>query len=108
MSTATGFAARRTLLRGGAALIAAPWLLSSSRAADLPRFGLGIASGQPRADGLVLWTRLTGPALPESVPVQWEIARDEGFREIAARGEELAEAAWAHSCLLYTSPSPRD
>lgn len=97
MSAATGFAARRTLLRGSAALIAAPWLLSSGRAADLPRFGLGIASGQPRADGAVLWTRLTGPALPESVRVQWEIARDEGFREIVARGEELAEAAWAHS-----------
>ena len=88
--------ARRALLRGSAALIAAPWLLHS-RAADLPRFGLGIASGHPRADGMVLWTRLTGPDLPERVPVQWEIARDEGFREIVARGEEMAEAAWAHS-----------
>ena len=91
------FAARRTLLRGSAALIAAPWLLTSGRAADLPRFGLGIASGQPRADTVVLWTRVTGPALPDSVPVQWEIARDQGFREIVARGEEIAEAAWAHS-----------
>jgi alkaline phosphatase D len=94
---ATRFAARRTLLRGSAALIAAPWLLTSARAADLPRFGLGIASGQPRADTVVLWTRVTGPALPDSVPVQWEIARDQGFREIVARGEEIAEAAWAHS-----------
>ena len=91
------FAARRTLLRGSAALIAALWLLTSGRAADLPRFGLGIASGQPRADTVVLWTRVTGPALPDSVPVQWEIARDQGFREIVARGEEIAEAAWAHS-----------
>jgi alkaline phosphatase D len=94
---------RRTLLRGSAALIAVPWLLShatSSRAADnntLPRFGLGIASGHPRADGVVLWTRLTGADLPERSTVQWEIARDEGFREIVARGDETAEAAWAHS-----------
>ena len=101
MGVGTKLAARRALLRGSAALIAAPWLLTSGRAADLPRdverFALGIASGQPRADAVVLWTRLTGPALPASVPVQWEIARDEGFREIVARGEETAEAAWAHS-----------
>ncbi|HEY9065166.1 MAG TPA: alkaline phosphatase D family protein [Burkholderiaceae bacterium] len=92
---------RRTLLRGGAALIAAPWLLvgtDRSRADDgIPRFALGIASGHPRADGVVLWTRLTGAGLPERTTVQWEIARDEGFREIAARGEETADAAWAHS-----------
>jgi hypothetical protein len=35
-----------------------------ARAADVPRFELGVASGQPRADGMVLWTRLTGPDLP--------------------------------------------
>jgi alkaline phosphatase D len=96
VTVATRFSARRTLLRGSAALIAAPWLLPL-RAADLPRFSLGIASGQPRADAVVLWTRLTGPALPDGVPVQWEIARDEAFLEIVARGEETAEAAWAHS-----------
>ena len=103
MSIGPGFAARRTLLRGSAALIGAPWLLASGRAADLPRFGLGIASGHPRTDSVVLWTRLTGPALPDGVAVQWEIARDEGFREIAARGEEVAEAAWAHS--VHAEPS---
>ena len=101
MGVTTRLAARRTLLRGGVALIAAPWLLTSGRAAeltrDVERFALGIASGQPRADAVVLWTRLTGPALPERVPVQWEIARDDGFRAIVARGEEMAEAAWAHS-----------
>ena len=88
---------RRRFLSGAAAAVAAPWLASGSRAADVERFTLGIASGQPRADAVVLWTRLTGPALPERVPVQWEIARDEGFRAIVARGEEMAEAAWAHS-----------
>ena len=89
--------ARRALLRGGAALTFAPWLLQYARAADVPRFALGIASGQPRADGVVLWTRLTGAGLPERVTVQWEIARDEAFTDIAAKGEETAEADWAHS-----------
>lgn len=88
---------RRKLLQGAAALIFAPLLLHHARAADTPRFALGIASGQPRADSLVLWTRLTGTGLPERVTVEWEIARDEGFRDIAARGEEVAEANWAHS-----------
>jgi alkaline phosphatase D len=88
---------RRALLQGSTALAFAPWLLRHARAADVPRFALGIASGQPRADGVVLWTRLTGAGLPERVPVQWEIARDEAFQDIAARGEETAELAWAHS-----------
>ena len=89
--------ARRRLLQGATALSFAPWLLRHARAADLPRFALGIASGRPRADSVVLWTRLTGAGLPERATVQWEIARDEAFTDIAARGEEVAEAAWAHS-----------
>jgi alkaline phosphatase D len=40
---------------------------------------------------------LTGAGLPERVTVQWEIALDEAFTRIAARGEETAELAWAHS-----------
>jgi alkaline phosphatase D len=85
------------LLQSGAALSFAPWLIRHALATDVPRFALGIASGQPRADGVVLWTRLTGAGLPERVTVQWEIARDEAFTDIAARGEEAAEANWAHS-----------
>ncbi|HWK85713.1 MAG TPA: alkaline phosphatase D family protein, partial [Caldimonas sp.] len=63
----------------------------------MPRFGLGIASGQPRQSGMVLWTRLTGDGLPEHVPVRWEVADDERFQQVVARGEESAEAEWAHS-----------
>ena len=88
---------RRTLLQGTCALSFAPWLLRHARGADVARFGLGIASGQPRADGVVLWTMLTGAGLPEAVPVEWELARDEGFADIVARGAETAQAPWAHS-----------
>ena len=88
---------RRALLQGGAALIAAPALLRHALAGDAPRFALGVASGQPRPDGIVLWTMLTGAGLPERATVRWEMAHDEAFTLIVARGEETAEAAWSHS-----------
>ena len=58
---------------------------------------MGVASGQPHAAGMVLWTRLTGADLPDQVPVQWELAEDEAFRTVVARGTETALAADAHS-----------
>jgi len=86
-------------LAGGtaAATLAAPALLRSARAATTRRFALGVASGFPQADGMVLWTRLTGLDLAPRVTVTWEIAHDESFARIAARGSEVAEAAWGHS-----------
>ncbi|MFM2069163.1 MAG: hypothetical protein RLZZ584_4072 [Pseudomonadota bacterium] len=75
----------------------APARVDHARAADVPRFGLGVASGGPLPDRLVLWTRLTGAGLPERVDVGWELADDEAFTRIAARGVEVAEADWAHS-----------
>ena len=88
---------RRTLLQATAAMTFAPALLRFARATEVPRFALGIASGQPRADGMVLWTRITGTDLPPRVEVGWELARDEAFADIAARGVETAQAEWAHS-----------
>jgi alkaline phosphatase D len=79
------------------ALMAAPAFIRHARAADLPRFALGVASGMPQPERAVLWTRLTGDGLPEKVEVDWEVAADEGFTRIAARGRETAEQAWAHS-----------
>ncbi|MBX3621572.1 MAG: alkaline phosphatase D family protein [Rhizobacter sp.] len=75
----------------------APAFVRHARAADVPRFTLGIASGHPRPDRVVLWTRIAGDDLPERVDVSWELAHDEAFTQIAARGTEVAEAAWAHS-----------
>src|SRR6186713_1500903 len=88
---------RRRLLQWAAAGAAAPLFVRSARAADIDRFPLGIASGSPRADSVVLWTRLIGDDLPPRVPVQWELARDEAFTQVVARGTETAEAAWGHS-----------
>ncbi len=94
---------RRRFLQGAAAVGAMPYLATGPRAADLPRFGLGIASGQPQQAGMVLWTRLTGSDLPERVTVRWEVASDERFQRVVARGEEIAEADWAHS--VHAEPS---
>ena len=86
---------RRGLL---AALAAgsAPAVLRQARAADTPRFALGVASGQPQAHTVVLWTRLSGPALPPQAEVAWELAEDEAFTRIAAKGVETARAADGH------------
>ena len=84
---------RRTMLIGsaaGAALLARPAILRAAevRFEDDP-FTLGVASGCPRPDSLVLWTRLAPkaaeaggslfaappPALEGPVEVVWEIGR---------------------------------
>jgi alkaline phosphatase D len=93
-------AGRRQFLHGAAAwgaALAAPPFIRHARAADGDRFQLGVASGHPRPAGVVLWTRLAGADLPERVAVDWEVAHDEAFTRIAARGSEVADRAWAHS-----------
>ena len=46
-----------------------------------------------------MWTRLLPAVQPGTgaVPVQWEIARDERFRDIAQRGASSAQPAWGYS-----------
>ena len=88
---------RRSFVAGAAAALGVPPFAAGLANAEEPRFALGIASGQPHASGMVLWTRVTGALLPARVPVVWEIADDERFERVVARGEETAEAAWAHS-----------
>ena len=97
---------RRELLAALLAAGAAPAFVRHAQAADLPRFALGVASGHPRPDGMVLWTRLMGADLPARVEVQWELALDEAFTRVEARGTEVAEAAWAHVARLLPVPAP--
>ena len=73
------------------------------RFADDP-FRLGVASGYPRPDGAVIWTRLApdiaqanGGLAPVAIPVRWEVARDEKFASIAASGKADAQPEWAHA-----------
>ncbi|MET0135364.1 MAG: alkaline phosphatase D family protein [Kibdelosporangium sp.] len=99
-----------------AGLVVGPALVGpegqSPRAVPLPRpqpklpkglFTLGVASGDPEPDGVVLWTRLApvplaGGGMPDlDVEVDWEVAEDERFRQIAQRGTALAEPRLGHS-----------
>lgn len=88
---------RRDALLGAGMSLPTLAFIRHARAADVNRFALGVASGQPRPEGMVLWTRITGAELPEQVDVQWELAEDEAFARIVARGQHRAEQAWAHS-----------
>lgn len=69
-------------------------------------FTLGVASGDPDPQGVVLWTRLAptpladdglGGMRPALVPVRWEVAADEQFRRVVRTGETEALPQDAHS-----------
>lgn len=50
-------------------------------------FQHGVASGDPLADRVILWTRVTpGRVTRETIPVRWEVARDAAFADVVARG----------------------
>src|SRR5262245_30892270 len=59
-------------------------------------FALGVASGYPAPSSIVLWTRLIGTSALRT-EVGWEVAEDEGMKNVVARGSATAEAEWAHS-----------
>ncbi|WP_317204368.1 alkaline phosphatase D family protein [Janthinobacterium sp.] len=46
----------------------------------------GVASGDPQADGFIIWTRAT-PSEARSFMVFWEVASDAQFAQIVKRGE---------------------
>jgi alkaline phosphatase D len=66
-------------------------------------FSLGVGSGDPGPDGVVLWSRLAPDPLngggmgAEGVNVRWEIASDEGMRSVIRRGTTVARPDLAHS-----------
>ena len=77
-----------------------------ARATLAPRaypFTLGVASGAPLPDAVVIWTRLLPAgfdafALPAAdVPVGWEVAEDEAFARIVRAGRTRALAGRAHA-----------
>lgn len=104
---------RRRLLQGltalGGSALLPRWIAASGASPStqpLPAypFLLGVASGYPDEDSVVLWTRLApdatradGGMLPLDWQVRYEVAADERFRRIVARGETTAIARHAHS-----------
>ena len=96
---------RRRLLCSGlaAASLGHPFLQLHAQQASRDLFTLGVASGTPRPDGMVLWTRLAPEPLQGGgmgdapVDVRWEVAEDERFRRVVAKGTATATANLAHS-----------
>ncbi len=113
--TGHGAISRRRVLTGGAAtlgagvLVAAPTRAFAAPVAARPEsrirapFTLGVASGEPLPDGVVLWTRLApdpldGGGMPDRpVPVAWQVATDERFRNVVASDAEVARPELGHS-----------
>ena len=67
-------------------------------------FTLGVASGNPKEDSVVLWTRLApdplyggGMGTAGDVEVPLEIATDSSFTNVVRRTRAVAEARYAHS-----------
>ena len=94
-------------LIAGPALITSPALVrsawSQSAFSDNP-FTLGVASSTPRANAVTLWTRLAidplapdGGLDPQTQMISFELASDEGFSQVVARGEAAARPELAHS-----------
>jgi alkaline phosphatase D len=73
-----------------AGLAAAP-AAASAPTKPAPRFAHGVASGDPQQDRVILWTRLTSTD-GASRSVAWEVARDEAFTSLAAKGTAVAAA----------------
>lgn len=66
-------------------------------------FDLGVASGDPLPEGVVLWTRLSPRVLAahgvgaQNIAVHWEVAEDDAFRRVVRRGSALARRELGHS-----------
>lgn len=113
---------RRHLLIGGVAggLAAAgtgvasafPDMRATAATRPLPAnpFTLGIASGDPNADGFVIWTRLAlkpsslDAGMPDrSYEVKWQISEREDFSTIKARGTAMARPGNGHAVHVEVS-----
>jgi alkaline phosphatase D len=101
---------RRAFLWSGLVAAALPWRATAASqlvkqhgtSPDYP-FSLGVASGDPTSDGVVLWTRLApkpleGGGMPDqNIAVRWVIANDEKLTDIVGQGTCVATPAWGHA-----------
>ncbi len=107
---------RRQFVRAASALSLIPLLqrpalgvvISDFKFKDYP-FSLGVASGDPLPDGVVLWTRLApdplhGGGMPDqNVEVRWEVCSDQAMKKQVASGTEIASPDFAHSVHVEVS-----
>jgi alkaline phosphatase D len=98
--------------RSAIALALAPWLTAVAAPAAAPRtwrsnpFALGVASGRPRADSVVLWTRLVlgdedRAAGVEPLRVQLEVFADAALKRRVQKTEVITNEARGHSVHVH-------
>lgn len=77
------------LAMGAASCASAPKMTPYKAASDAATgvFLHGVASGDPAATSVVLWTRVTPSQTGSRALVAWEVARDKAFADIVAKGE---------------------
>jgi alkaline phosphatase D len=86
---------RHFLQSSSVALGALPLVRSTevfAQTAD-PVFRHGVASGDPLADRVILWTRVTPRSATGAALVSWTIARDPKLAQVVGRGETQTGAA---------------
>jgi|TARA_E500000331_G_scaffold130742_1_gene128005 alkaline phosphatase D len=66
----------------------------------------GVASGDPKADGMILWTRITlGSESPDEITVTWEIAEwssDESMSNVIITGNTTTDASQNYTVKVDT------
>lgn len=110
---------RRRFLQGlGSAAIILPF--ASNRALAEPKgseiFTLGVASGDPDRNSVILWTRVAPDPLADDagngnrsfIPVRWNVATDPAMRQIVAGGETLALAENGYNVRILVDGLPED
>jgi alkaline phosphatase D len=99
-----------SLASAGTVALSGGWRAARAGAA-YPSFGgrdpftLGVASGYPTSNSVVLWTRLApwplepggGLRADDVAPVEWEVATDDKMAHVVRKGIAYATAEWAHS-----------
>lgn len=96
MSTPRSFN-RRDFILGVGAAAAIPGMVRAAVAIDpTAAFSWGVASGDPLADRVIIWTRVA-PSLGTSVAVQWDVALDANFTQMVRRGRALTSASTDHT-----------
>jgi alkaline phosphatase D len=83
---------RRGFLKASAAGAAVALLGTQLSGCTGGSFGHGVASGDPRVDAVVLWTRVS-PTREDEVSLVWELAKDADFKQRVAGGLVTTDAS---------------
>lgn len=62
-----------------------------------PDFLYGVASGDPLADRVILWTHARFPDSDQPVALRWQVADDAAFARVVATGSVTASSATGHT-----------